>query len=543
MSEPRLVETAPHEFQGHLLFADHGLAPYFACDRRTEQGDESPDAEFVFRDERWTVTLSVRESGLAHPGPTLPSGTEFPLDDTREFQLYIQSKDDPVGERKVHVHLAPRWPGMRAKKVGRALSVPEEVGEAVNLHVQGANIEFDRYRPLIERAAGALAIRPESFRACHEYSTILEAERYVRLNKDVSGPIHARDGPITQLGHLFENDRQGQRRLVQNDDDCHGRNLPGFYHAVTLGSERIQKAFSSHRLPKQIKHYYAREAHALDSTDPLAHPKLGALYKHKHWDGKVGASAEDLGELNRELEEAIFGVLAEAGIPLTTGLNTYVEDPYFRGETSERNRTVPELEFERVRARQEAIVTEYLADGLPPTAWDVLKVLVSDGGRLSPRQIADRADRHPESVRRVLRRISGLVERGYGEVALRSHYVAEFVLDAVRAARERSNGDRENEGTERQAGESPSAFIAWAAKYGIEIRDRDSDDHMTLDLQSVDDWRKRLREGYQIWLDAGLPAERFRTAKGLITKEKKGLGSRSSGKKETLFVQVWRYLS
>ena len=543
MSEPRLVETAPHEFQANLLFADHGLTPYFACDRRTEQGDDSPSAEFVFRDERWSVTLYAQGSGLTHPGASLPSGTEFPLDEMREFRLKIRSEEDPVGERNANIHLAPRWPGMRSKNVGRNPSVPEEVGEAVNLRVQGSNIEFDKYQSLVQQAAEALDIRPESFHACHEYSTVLEAERYVRLNRDISGAVYARDGPITQLGHLLGNDRQGQRRLVQNDDDRHGRNLPGYYHTVTLGSERIQKAFSSHRLPKQIKHYYAREAHALDSTDPLAHPKLGALYKRKHWDGKVGASAEDFGELNRELEEAIFGVLAEAGIPLTPGLKTYVEDPYFRVKVSERNRTVPELELERVRERQEAIVTEFIADGLPPTGWDIIEELVSDGGILSPQQIADRTNRHPESVRRVLRRISGLVERGYGEVALRSHYVAEFVLDAVRAARERSNGDCENEGTERQARESPSAFIAWAAKYSIEIRDGDSDDRMTLDLQSVDDWRKRLREGYQIWLDAGLPAERFRTAKGLITKEKKGLGSRSSGKKETLFVQVWRYLS
>jgi hypothetical protein len=76
--------------------------------------------------------------------------------------------------------------------------------------------------------------------------------------------------------------------LVQNDDDRHGRNRLGFYQAVTLDSECIQEAFPSHHLPKHIKHYYAREAHALDSMEPLAHPKLGALYKRKHWDGKVG---------------------------------------------------------------------------------------------------------------------------------------------------------------------------------------------------------------------------------------------------------------
>ena len=543
MSERKLVETAPHELQAYLLFADGGLAPYFACNRRTAQGENCLGAEFVLRDERWTVTLSARKSGLAHPGPTLPSGAEFPLDDMREFDLQIQSKDDLVGERKVHVHLAPRWPGMGAKKVGGALSVPEEVGEAVNLHVQGANIEFDQYRPLVKRAAEALDIRPESFRACHEYSTVLEAERYVRLNRDVSGPIHAHDGPITKLGHLLVKDRQGQRRLVQNDDDCRGRNLPGSYHAVTLGSRRIQEAFSSHRLPKHIKHYYAREAHALDSTDPLAHPKLAALYKRRHWDGKVGVSAEDIDELNRELEEAIFGILAEAGIPLTPGLGTYVEDSYFRAQASKRDRTIPELELERVREQQEATVARFLTNGPSPTAWDALEVLVSDGGTLSPRQIAERTDRHPESVRRALRRIPGLVERAYGEVALRSHYIAEFVLDAVRAARERSNEDSDTDSTERQVEESPDAFIAWAAKYGIGINNDDSKKAMTLDLQSADNVRKRIREGHQVWRNAGLPEERFRMAKVLSTKQIESNGTYSGSENPTLVSRAWRHLS
>jgi hypothetical protein len=543
MSGRTLVETAPHEFQAHLLFEEHGLAPFFACHQRTEQGDISPSAGFVFRDERWTVTLSARKSGLAHPGPTLPSGTEFPVDEMREFQLQIQSEDDPVGERKADVHLAPRWPEMQSKNNGQNPSTPDGIGEAVNLHVQGANIEFEDYRPLIECAAAALEIRPEFFRTCHNYSTVLEAERYVRLNREVSGPVYARDGPITQLGHLLENDRQGQRRLVQRDDDRHGRNRPGFNHAVTLGSMRIQKAFPSHHLPKQIKHYYAREVHALDSTDPLAHPKLGALYKRKHWDGTVGVATEDLAELNRELEEAIFGVLAEAGIPLTQGLNTYVEDPYFQVEASERERTIPELEFERVREQQEAIVTEYLADGLPPTAWEALEVLVSDGGTLSPKRIAEQTDRHPGSVRRALRRIPGLVERAYGEVALRSQYVAELVLDTVRAARERSNADKENEVTERRADESPSAFFAWAEEHDIEIRNRDSGDRLTLDMQSVDEWRKRIREGYDIWVDVGLQEDRFRTARVLSAKESESNSRYLSGEKRTRVIQAWRYIS
>jgi len=46
---------------------------------------------------------------------------------------------------------------------------------------------------------------------------------------------------IAGLAHLLENDRQGFRKLVQNDDDEQGRNLPGYYHTVTLGPDESAK--------------------------------------------------------------------------------------------------------------------------------------------------------------------------------------------------------------------------------------------------------------------------------------------------------------
>ena len=179
----RLIESAPHEFAAHLLFDEYGLDPFFACDRRVKDGDGSLHAEFEYEGETWEVTLSYRDSGLKHPGPRLPSGTEFRLNKMREFDLHVQSADDPVGQRSFHAHLAPRWQGMRATS-GEEISVPEMINEAVNLHVQGSNIEFAEYLPLVQRAARALRIDSVYFREAHEFSTILDAERYVRLHED-----------------------------------------------------------------------------------------------------------------------------------------------------------------------------------------------------------------------------------------------------------------------------------------------------------------------------------------------------------------------
>jgi len=61
---------------------------------------------------------------------------------------------------------------------------------------------------------------------------------------------------------------------------------------------------------------------------------------------------------------------------------------------------------------------------------------VTDGGQISPQDIEAATSNHVESVRRTLRRIDDLVQREYGEVALRSSYTAELVYEAVEEARE-----------------------------------------------------------------------------------------------------------
>ena len=492
------------------------MAPFFACDRRIKEGGGNQRATFQYRGEQWGASLSYRDSGLEHPGPTLPTGTAFELDEMREFDLHIQSDADQVGQRSMHAHIAPRWQGMKSKN-GEEISVPDDLDEGVNLHVQGSNIEFDRYQRLIQKAAASVGIGSDYFRTLHEFSTILDAERYVRLHEDASGPIHARDGPIAQMGHLLENDRQGRRKLVQYDSDERGRKKPGYYHTATLGPRRIREAFPDHELPKEVKHYYAKEAAGLDGDRSLAHPKFGVSYQKSFWDNQLDASADALKQLTVELEETLFSALAEAGVPLRPGVGTYVEDAYFTPEESDRDRDVVDLDFTQIKHRQESVVIKHIADGLAPTAWDALQVLVTDGGEVSPKDIAEEADRHPGSVRRALDRIPELVEREYGSVSLRSKYIADLVHDAVKEAKDATRraaeaGAKAIEAAERGVDESTSAFIAWAAKHDIEVQDREGDD-LKLDFGTVDDIRKKLREGFDLWTSADMPEQRYRMAK------------------------------
>lgn len=65
-------------------------------------------------------------------------------------------------------------------------SVPEGIHEAVNLKIQGSNIDLHRYLQLLQSAALAVGIRADYFEEPHEYSNVQDAERYVRVHEDAS---------------------------------------------------------------------------------------------------------------------------------------------------------------------------------------------------------------------------------------------------------------------------------------------------------------------------------------------------------------------
>jgi len=108
---------------------------------------------------------------------------------------------------------------------------------------------------VIHRAAGAVTLDPMHFSdRREEYSVVMDAARYVRIDREVCGAIHSREGPLARMGHLLESDRSGYRKLVQDDTE-----RAGYYHTVTLGPKRIREAFPDHRIPKEFKHTTSRE--------------------------------------------------------------------------------------------------------------------------------------------------------------------------------------------------------------------------------------------------------------------------------------------
>jgi hypothetical protein len=522
----KAVRAAPHEFAANYIFDEYDLTPYFAMNQAVKQGDGSVEASFQAAGEEWTARLSYTDSGIVHPGPTNPQGTEFQIESIPEYELKVEANDDPTGEKDFYVNISPRWQGMEVENNQGEVSelpVPDGIHEGINLSVKGSNISFSNYLPLVQQAFACVGVRRRYFENPHEYSNVKDAEMYVRLHRDRSGPVHAREGPIAQLGHLLENDRDGYRSITQNDRDEQGRQIEGYYHTAVLGDDRVRSAFPGHQLPREIKHYYAREAVTMDEGDALAHPKVGSSYQVNRWDGKLGVSESDLTQLENELTETVLSILAEAGLQVHTGPDDpFVSDSYFEAESTEyQEEPLTDLNLTELESHQENVVIQHLADGFSPVEWDALETLVTDGGKVSPADIADTNDRHIGSVRRALDRIPELVEHSYAEVSLKSDHIAEMVADAVNEAkasirRAVEAGSKARLAAERGEDYETSALMAFAAKHGIDI----NDGSIRLQLRmSREEPGRRLREIARLWEKTGRDMQRLRSAQVIFNED------------------------
>jgi hypothetical protein len=528
------VATAPHEWSANYLFATDGMDPWFGCHARVQAGDGSQSAAFEHDGDRFVAKLYYQEGGLKAPD-VLPSGRPFEMDTVREFRIAVKRSrsEDENQQEKMNAHIRPRWQGMESKGDSANPSVPDALGdEAVSVRVSSSNLEPARICELLERAADAVGVNGHYFaaRKAHDLSNVVDAARYVRVDEDVAGPLHARDGPIVQLAHLLEHDRTGYRKLVQNDTDERGRDLPGYYHTVTLDPQRVREAWPSHSFPREVKHYYAREALGMEGS--LSHPKLEASYQVSRWDDTLHPVHDD-DQIEQELEESILSVLSEAGInlrPADRGREPpegeerdpfpFVTDAYFDALEHDRGRRLIELDLTAIQSRQESVVIKHLADGMSPVQWESLETLVTDGGRVAPSDIAGEWGRHVDSVRRALREMDGIVERGYAEVSLRSEHVAEMVHEAVNDAQEAvrtavETTAKATEMAERGIDSTTSAFVAFCARHGIDVNDRRD---ARLEIRVGDDLNASERENYikqafRLWCDAGRDPQAFREAK------------------------------
>ncbi len=523
LAEGRFIEPQCHEFKAQYNF-DAGLNAIFAADRRIKDGEGSVQAQFSAFGEVWSVTLSYTDSNglLAPEGNETPHGTEWKIDNIREYELKVAAveADEAAGQKSFYSRLRPRWHKMRtqdSKGNIRVMSVPFD--EGCNLNVQGSNIDFLHYQQLIKQAFLAVGISPSYFdsEARHESSTLTQAELYVRVREQSSGPVHARDGPLARLGHLLEHDRGGRRRIEQTDVTETGEVCPGFRHQAGIDEKRVREIWPKHQLPKQFKHYKVREANSVSGV--LSHPKVGCIFYPKLFrdrSNKWGVSQSDIQQLYQELESGLLSILHDAGLDVTSS-QQYVADDYFCADVSERSVNVVNLPLEEIKHDQQSVVIKHLADGLSPIQEQTLETLVTDGGKVAPKDIADDGNFHHDSIYRCLDTMDDLIEREYGSISLRSTHVADLVHTAVREAKERTReavkaGAQALEAAERGLDESTQAFLAWASRYIDGYQD--TDDGVKINVGKMEKTfedrheakrriRKLLRDGLEKWQAMG----------------------------------------
>lgn len=503
----RQVKPAPHEFAGNLIF--QGLEPYFALYSELIGNREgTAELELWALGQEWTASWYYQRSGIAPPDGELPSGTTVEFDTIREFRCQITGP----ARQKVNLHIAPRWPGMESKD-GERISIPPNLGESINVRVSGSNVPFEAYHRLLVSAFQVLGVSKRYVSDPHEYSNITDAELYVRLTREAAEPVHARDGTLAALGHVLENDRSGYRAITQDDTD-----IAGYYHTVTLGERRIREVWPGHSLPKEIKHYHPRHVQD-DPQSPLYHPKLGVSYQTSIHDDPLFWA--DLDQLQLELEDTLWSVLDDSDLdpPTTDDPYPFVPDDVFRAETQQIERDVIQLDLSAIEHQQENLVIQCLADGLSPVEFEALEYLVTDGGETSPNELAEEYDRHPDSVRRALGRLEGLVSREYGSVSLESRHIAELVHQAVERAREHTRRAVDASGTAIAAAargltEAEAKLRVWASKHGINLRRlSDGAAEVVVDASDPIEARRMLAKGLELWMDTGRDPTEFRQSR------------------------------
>jgi len=493
----RHAKAAPHE--GNVRFTigvhpddhvtDHGLGPYYAMDSLLKdwgdrwQTEGKPTETVQFMGEQWATCFDYSKSGLDpwdHP--------KFQIQQVREFHFYFVATDSPhySGKRADQddrvkggtITVRPRWPDLRSN--GKPVSVPDYGAPYIDVQVQASNIPHEEYLTLVKRVMTAYGIAGRYFDHPHPDSHIDDLAYYVRLFRGQSGPLYAPDGPIARAHTLIQGDRTGYRKHVEDHTK-----IPGYYVTATVEDEKAGELVRGHRLGKELKHYYPNHPDEYEPDQAPYHPKFEVSYETKRTEETVRWS--DLKDARRELEETILNSLEWCGVATTAESDVFVPfDPYWRLENTRESRKLVRCPLPKIESDQEHRVMQ-LWGRMTQADRDVTELLLTDGGKISPKEAAERTGNTYRTVRTVIDRMEGLIRHTYGEMELESKKIQQELLKRVRAA-----GDSFEQSIESATMDLadavddrlPSAWVRLRRKYAISEVDRP-------------DCRKLLKIGYQ----------------------------------------------
>ncbi|KZN23908.1 hypothetical protein A4G99_13845 [Haladaptatus sp. R4] len=514
------IRSQWHEFKAYVKY-DVGLGIYYGLNSLQKEHDFRDDgalkAEFGVPDdiaettgrERWELEFSFSDSKLK---PWRDSS--FRIENVREYSVKmhpagVENHRDAL--RKASFNVRPRWPNLESEDGYRDPSNPHDL-LGIDVEYTGSNIDPRVYPKLFYQAMGVLQgqqgkkwsnptyipyddVRPENI---HHSSNITDGELYVRLDKDLTGPLYAIDGPIHRISMLLADERRGYAKSIRDDRECEG-----YYHVATIDHERAGELLGGHVLGKEFKHYHVRNPDAVEGDATLEHPKFGVALQNSVTDRTV--YWDDLRRVETELDEALLNALDWTDIPIRPDGQVYVEDDVFEVTGERRFRNLVPNRLPSIQQEQHDDVMRVVPN-LAPTDVEIAEELLTDGGQIAPKNLAEDLGRHIDTVYTSLKRLGSIVVHEYGDVRLRSKNVAQEILKYLRGAKESFQVSM-SEAADRlvqaeKVVDGDSAFARWRETYGVEFDDREGEpDELTMKYtpESKDEVRRILRTGANRW--------------------------------------------
>lgn len=482
-----LIRPWYHEFKAYAKY-DVGLDVYYGLNSLQKEHDfaEEGRVETSFHDadgKQWAVWFSFKSSGLeAWDNP------EFRIQNVREYKIKIHparfdEHDEAV--EKATFTVSPRWPNIESEGDAADPSNPHGI-LGIQTTFDGSNIKFERYPRLFQRSLKALRgeqgkhyasptfipaddVAPENV---HHSTNVTDAELYVRVQDEETGKVYAIDGPIHRISMLLAGDREGYAKSVRDDTKCEG-----YYHVATIGHRRAAEIVGGHSLGKEIKHYHVKNPSAVEGDGELEHPKIGVALQNSVTDETI--YWDDLDRLERELDEVLLNVLDWADLPLRPDGQIYVDDAVFDVTGERRFRKLVDNPLPRIEQEQDQQVLSFV-NSANETDQAIVETLVTDGGQISPSELADGLGRHIDTIYRALDRLGEIVDHEYGEVRLASKHVGQKVVGFLDGVREGVSSSLDEVADQlmraEQVDNGESAWSRWRNLYGVELEDDEGAD-------------------------------------------------------------------
>ena len=418
-----IIEGQTHEVRGHMLFDEYGDKPYWALrsifSHEIDGGVKNINVEVD--GECWVVSLSHQRSGLQ------PRATDD-VDQLYEYRMNASG----YGERGLPVLIQPRLDWVDEDRAPN--SVPKDLGTATNVNIQTAtNIEPEEIRQLFPKLLKAtfdeLGVRWSSnyfTEPLHEYSNITQWELYVRIQRELALKTVKTDGILWRIFHLL-GELEGSKIVYSNDNT----EILGYNHQVRLDKKAATELLPGRQRGKQFKHYHPKHVRGENSeSDPLFHPKFGALFK-KGLNNECSVPWAEWPDLRDELHENLINVLEWAGISTSPGPH-FIPDYHFDAEPSANMVSIYDDPTPEIEVSQESILMKTLLSICDSKRDQKLleRVAFADGGEAHVSELEGYVG-SSSTVYRGLKKLKGVLQSDNGNVKYVSEKIRQQVTEII----------------------------------------------------------------------------------------------------------------